>query len=550
MRADAKEIRLRYERLKEQRTGWEPLWRDIRDYILPDFGVFDGENPADGGKRYTRIVDSTATQAADVLAAGLLTGVSSPSRPWLKLTTMDPDLDATPDVKQFLHDLQNRMLQIFAKADVYNQLHQSYLELPVFGQSCTIARAHPTKVVNLHNLTIGEYWFAEDPYGTVDTLYRRMDVTAKQMVQQWGLDAVSSTVRSIYREDPFHRFKVIHAIEPRWERDDTKHDNLNKPFRSVYFEEDNVGHILSESGFTDFPAMCPRWMTAGGSQYGRGPGAKALSAAKSLQQMQTRMLTLVDYLSDPPILYPETYADDISLFRPGGRIPASAQDAAIFRSAWEVGTNPEALQALIQARREEIHSLFYVNVFQMIANTVRQDRTATEIQALEQEKVLMLGPVLERLHSELLDPLVSSTFNFMVEQDILPEVPADLEGRPLSVEYISVLAEKQKTSSADSIIKFSQEIGMLAQLNPLSLDKLDVDAAIDKLADTNGVPPNIIVSGNRLALIRQQRAEQQQQAEMMQQQAQAAQNMKNMVPVAESQGMRDVLADMSGGGQM
>lgn len=547
MKADPKEVRKRFERLKEQRTGWETLWKDIRDYILPDFGVFDGEDPSSGGKRYTRIVDSTATQAADVLAAGLLTGVSSPSRPWLKLTTMDPELDDSPDVKQWLSDVQARMLQIFAKADVYNALHQSYIELPVFGQSCTIVRPHPKKVVNLRNLTVGQYWFSEDPFGNVDTLYRRMDMTAKQMVQQWGLSGVSDTVRSMYNDDPFHKFKVIHAVEPRWERDDSKRDNLNKPFRSVYFEEDGGDTILSESGFSSFPAMCPRWMTCGDSQYGRGPGAKALSASKSLQQMQTRMLTLVDYLTDPPVLYPDTYSDDLSLFRPGGRIPAAIQEADVFRSAWQVNTNPEALQALINARKDEINRLFYVNVFQMVAQTVQPDRTAYEVAALEQEKVMMLGPVLERLHSELLDPLVSSTFDFMIEQDLVPEPPEELQGKSLSVEYISVLAEKQKNSSADGIVKMTQEIGMLAQLNPESLDKLDVDAAIDKLADVNGVPPNIIVSGQKVALIRQQRAQMQQQQINMQQQAEAAQAMKNMVPVAESDRMRETLADMSGG---
>lgn len=547
MKADPQEVRKRFERLKEQRTGWEPLWKDIRDYILPDFGVFDGEDPASGGKRYQRIVDSTATQAADVLAAGLLTGVSSPSRPWLKLTTLDPELDDSPDVKQWLSELQNRMLQVFAKADVYNSLHQSYLELPAFGQACTVVRPHSRKVLNVRNQTVGQYWFSEDPYGIVDTLYRRIDMTAKQMVQQWGIDAVSSTVRSVYESDPFRKFKVIHAIEPRFERDDMKHDNLNKPFRSVYFEEDDSHSILSESGYSSFPAMCPRWMTCGDSQYGRGPGAKALSASKSLQQMQTRMLTLIDYLTDPPVLYPDTYADDLDLFRPGGRIPASVQEADIFRSAWQVTTNPQSLLELINARRDEINRLFYVNVFQMVAQTVQPDRTAYEVAALEQEKVLMLGPVLERLHSELLDPLVSTTFDIMVEQDLIPDPPEEIRGKSLSVEYISVLAEKQKNSSADGIIKLTQEIGMLAQLNPNSLDKLDVDAAIDKLADTNGVPPNIIISGQKLALIRQQRAQAQQQQAALEQQAATASAMKDMVPVAESQGIRDVLADMSGG---
>lgn len=541
-RIDPKELRQRFEHLKEQRTSWEPMWRDIRDFILPDFGVFDGEDPTSGSKRYLRIVDAEATNAADILAAGLLNGVSSPSRPWLRLTTLDGDLDQTPAVKEWLDEVQRTMLLVFAKADVYNQLHQSYLELPVFGQACTIARPHPSRIVNLQNLTIGEYWFAEDQYGSVDTLYRRTGMTAKQMVQHWGIDGVSKAVQSAYRENPFKRFNVVQAIEPRLDRDIMKRDSVNKAFRSVYFEEDSQNHILSESGYDDFPAMCPRWMTCGGSQYGRGPGAKALSASKSLQQLQSRLATLVDYLTDPPALVPPSFAEDPELFLPGGRIPVQVNEEAVVRTAWQLSTSPEAVQALITARKEEIQRLFYVNVFQMIATTYNNDRTATEIAALEQEKVMMLGPVLERLHSELLDPLVTSTFNFMVEANKIPEPPEELQGRTLNVEYISILAEKQKNSSAEGIIKLTQEIGMLAQINPSSLDKLDTDKAIDTLADINGVPPSLIVSGEKVAMIRKARQQQQAQQQQLMNAAQAAQNMQSLVPVVESDRMQEALA--------
>lgn len=539
-RIDSREVRQRFEFLKQQRTSWDSMWRDIRDYILPDFGHFEGEDPTDGAKRYLRIVDSEATAAADILAAGLLSGVSSPSRPWLRLTTLDGDLDQTPAVKEWLDEVQRTMMLIFAKADVYNQLHQSYLELPVFGQACTISRPHPTRIVNLQNLTIGEYWFAEDQYGAVDTLYRRIGMTAKQMVQTWGFEAVPSDVRSIARENPFKRFNVIHAIEPRLDRDDMKRDAINKPFRSVYFAEDS-GQIISESGFDDFPAMCPRWMTCGGSQYGRGPGAKALSAAKSLQQLQTRLATLVDYITDPPVLVPPSFAEDPELFLPGGRIPVQVTEEAVVRTAWNLSTSPEAVLMLINARKEEIQRLFYVNVFQMIQNTHNNDRTATEVAALEQEKVMMLGPVLERLHSELLDPLVTSTFNYMVEANKVPEPPEELQGKTLNVEYISVLAEQQKNSSAQGIIKLTQEIGMLAQINPESLDKLDTDKAIDALADINGVPPSLIVSGEKVAMIRKARQQEVAAQQQLMNATQNVQNMRNMVPVAESDKLGEML---------
>ena len=511
MPADIKLINQRFESLKQERSSWEDLWRDIRDYCLPDLGCFSGEDATQGSKRYRKILDAEAIGCADVLAAGLLGGVSSPSRPWLRLTTMDPDLDKNHVVKEWLNKVQDLLLLYFSKAECYNALHQSYLELPVFGTACTIVKPHPEQLISLQNLTIGEYWLAEDDYGKVDTMYRRLSLTAKQMVQQWGFEAVNNDVRQAFEKDPFARFNVIHAIEPRIERNPDKRDNKNMPWQSVYFQEGVQDKVLSESGFRNFPALCPRWMTSGGSVYGRGPGAKALSAQKSLQRLHLRLAELVDYGTRPPILYPSTLKDQLSQFKPGGRVAVNPQEAPIIRSMWEVRTDPQAMLALIQSTRQDIQRIFFVNVFQMIAATANQtDRTATEVQALEQEKVMMLGPVLERLHTELLDPLVTNAFGFMVEYNMLPEVPEELYGRELSIEYVSVLAEAQKNASANGIVRTAQQIGLLAQINPQAVDKLDVDATIDQLADMNGVPPSLIVTGQKVALIRQQRAEQQQ----------------------------------------
>ncbi|MDO5531058.1 portal protein [Sutterella sp.] len=550
-RAQPKEIRRRFEALKFDRTTWEPQWQDIRDFILPDAGAFSGEDVREGGKRFRKIMNAEATSCADMLAAGLLGGVSSPSRPWLRLTTNDATLDESPAVKQWLEAVRVRMMMIFAKAEVYNQLHQSYLELPVFGTACTLVRAHPEDLIALQNLTIGEYWLADDEFGRIDTLYRRFEITAKQVIQRWGWEKVSPMVRTAYEADPWTKIGIIHAIEPRLERDEMKRDNLNKQWRSVYFEENGADDapVLNESGFDDFPALCPRWFTAGGSVYGRGPGAKALSAAKSLQRIEARLAHIADLMSNPPVQYPASASGYLSQFRPGGRIPVAAGESQAIRTAWEANLDMQGLLTLLAASTAQIQKIFYANLFQMIAGTTAQgDRTATEVQALEQEKVLMLGPVLERLHTEMLDPLVTQTFTRMVETGDIPEVPPELAERELSVEYISVLAAQQNSANVNSIVRLTQQIGMLAQLNPNALDKLDVDTTIDELADMYGVPPSMIVAGDQVALIRRQRADQQAQAQQMEQLQQGASAIKDMAAASDSPSMQEVMSNLGTGG--
>lgn len=537
MAVELKEVRSRFEQLKQERQSWEPLWKDIRDYEAPDLGAFEGEDPQKGYKRYTRIRDAEAIECADYLAAGLFSGVSSPSRPWLRLTTTDPELDESFEVKQWLDDVRRLMMMAFAKSDCYAHLHKSYLELPLFGTACTLIRPHPDDVLNLQNLTIGEYWIGDDPFGRVDTLYRRFKMTAKQIVKQWGLENVSQAVKNAYEKTPFQAFDIVHAVEPRFERDERKRDNMNAPWRSVYFEDaapDAGGKVLSESGFRDFPAMVPRWMTTAGAVYGRGPGAKALNAAKALQFLAENENTAVAYASNPPIQYPASFVGRLDQFRPGGRIPVQGTDAQALRSAFDVALDVQGLELLIARRKAEVQRAFYTNIFQMIQGGAGTDRTATEVQALEQEKYIFLGPVLERLHSEMLDPMVSNAFTFLLEAGRIPEPPQELRGKPLSVEYISVLAEAQKASNVGGVMRMVQQIGVLAQMNPNALDKVDVDATIDELADMNGVPPSMIVASDKVALIRDQRAQAQQQTDQMQQMQMGASALKDLGAAADS----------------
>lgn len=536
----------RFEALKVERTSWESLWKDVRDFILPDTGNFEGDNAREGQKRFGKILDAEATHCADILAAGLATGVSSPNRPWLRLTTLDPELDESSEVKVWLSRVESQMLMILSKAEVYNQLHQSYLELPVYGTACTLVRQHPERVIALENLTIGEYWLADDQYGRINTLYRKFELSAQQMVSQFGLDAVSQGVRTAYKTNPFERFPVIHAVEPRFDRDLSKRDAINLPWMSVYFEP-GENKVLYESGFKNFPALCPRWSVNAHSVYGRGPGMKALSAAKRLQQHTDRFDLLTDYATDPPKLVPASNPQIRKRMKPGGIIPvASPTDADIIRSAWEVKADPSFLQAQIQQDYQQIRRFFHADTFQMIQSTAGDQRTAREVAALEQEKIMMLGPVLTRLHAEMLDPMVDNLFTFLVEQNRIEEPPEELRGRELNVEYISVLAKQQMASAEQGIGNFIQTLGMISQINPNALDKLDVDRAIDHIADYEGVPPDMVVSSDRVAFIRQARAQQQQQQQELAQAQQTASAMKDLGQAADSQGLQAAMAGMQG----
>ena len=131
--------------------------------------------------------------------------------------------------------------------------------------------------------------------------------------------------------------------------------------------------------------------------------------------------------------------------------------------------------------------------------------TATEVAERHEEKLLMLGPVLERLHNELLSPLIDMTFTRMVEAGVLLPPPPELQGMELSVEFVSMLAQAQRAIGTNSVDRFVGNLGVVANMKPDVLDKFNGDAWVDAYADMLGVDPNMLVGGEQVAMIRENR---------------------------------------------
>lgn len=521
----------RWAALESERSSWVDHWREISDYVLPRSGRFFSSDRNKGEKRHNNIYDNTGTLALRILGAGMMSGATSPARPWFRLATPDPELMQFDPVKLWLHDVTRLMLDVFQRSNTYRSLHQIYEELGSFGTAASIVTDDFDDVIHHHTLTAGEYAIATDHRGTVGTLYRKFDMTVAQLVGEFGIDKVSATVKGMHDSGNLDAWvTVIHAIEPRKDRDATKRDALNMPWKSCYFEIGmDEGKYLSESGFEEFPALCPRWSVSGGDIYGSSPAMEALGDIRQLQHQQLRKAQGIDYMTKPPLQVPSSMKNrDVDTLPGGISFVDIAGPQGGIRTAFETRLDLNHLLADIQDVRERVRSAFYADLFLMLANDTRSGITATEVAERHEEKLLMLGPVLERLHNELLSPLVEMTFSRCLRAGILPPPPQELQGVDLNVEFVSMLAQAQRAVGTNAVDRFVGNMGAVAQFKPDVLDKFDSDQWADMYSDMLGVDPKLIVADDRVALIRQQRAQAQQQAqqaEMMQQQAAAARDL-------------------------
>lgn len=540
----------RWGQLKIERASWWAHWQELTTYILPRNGRYFRQDRDKGWRRHNNIYDNTGTRALRTLGAGMMAGATSPARPWFRLGTADPDLNEFEPVKLWLSDVTRRMQLVFQKSNTYRALHSMYEELGAFGTAASIVLPDHRGVIHHYPVTTGEYCIAQDYQGRVCTLYREFEKTVGEIVKEFGYKNCSRTVQSMYDNHNLDKWiPIIHAIEPREDRDIRKKDSLNMPWASYYFEVGgDPNKFLRVGGFKQFPAVVPRWATAGGDIYGNSPGMEALGDIKQLQHEQLRKAQAIDYQTKPPLQAPTSMKNRDVEMLPGGVTFYDGQTAGI-KTAFDVNLNLQHLVMDIQDVRERVRGAFYADLFLMLANATDTRMTATEVAERHEEKLLMLGPVLERLHNELLDPLIDITFTRMVEAGIVPPAPPELQGMDLNVEFVSMLAQAQRAVGTNSVDRFVGNLGAVAGFKPDVLDKFNADYWVDSYSDMLGVDPKLIVPGQQVAIIRKARNDAmaaQAQNEAMHQQSETTRNLAAAPTGDGTNALTDVMNMFSG----
>ena len=518
--------------LRNEGNLWYQAWRDLSKYINPTRGFFFETRPNTGYEiDHKTIIDSTAEESMNILASGMMSGLTSPSRPWFRLGLPDPDLMQVGAVKYWLDEVQNRMLDIFAKSNVYGSLSILYEEVATFGTACGFLEQDYDDVIRLRVYTIGEYYLSTGPDGRVNGFYRRFWMTVAQIVKEFGIENCTMQVQNMYKNNQLDTWvKLNFLIEENDDRIPEMKDAKNMPYRCVYWEDGAmVDDYLRLGGFEELPILTPRWQTTTtADSYGKSPGWKMLGDVKMLQRLQKNKLIALDKLTNPPVQVDASVQGEANML-PGGitRFSAALPNAGV-KPAYQVNPDLNAIEATIAVTQQAIKRKSFSDLFLMMIDAERSGRqiTATEVMERQSEKLSILGPVLERLETELLNPLIDRTFNIMYRNGLIPEPPQEIAGMEIKVQYISVLAQAQKMSGTTAINQVVQFIIGSAQANPAILDNIDWDEAAQEYATMLGIPAKVMASPEAIAALRKARAEAQAKAA-------EAQNMAEQAQIAE-----------------
>lgn len=545
---DRSKIDLRWRSMRDEMTTWRSEWIELRDYIHPFRGIFEGENPNKGSKRDRKLYNNSPYLAMRTCAAGLMTGMTPASRPWFKLGLDDPDLSDYGDVRGWLDRVQRMMYSIFAKSNIYNVLYSVYEELAAFGTAACIIQENYDTVIRGRTFTVGEYALSTNGNLTVDTFSRFVWMPVHAVVSEFGINNVTESTRSLYNLNQMDQWiRVKHIIEPNDTRIPGMANSNNKKYRSVYWEEGSPhNEYLRISGYDEFPVLSPRWDVVSSDIYGRGPGFAALSNSKMIQVMEKDKLQALDKLVNPPLVAPGSAQNYGVNTLPGGIswIPDTAVNVGI-KPAYQVNPDIGGIQQAIADTTNLINRSFYADLFLMLSYGTQGTMTAREVVERHEEKLQNLGPVVERLQTELLRPLIERTFAIMERTGILPPPPESVQGMDLKIEYVSTLSQAQKmvgTAAKEQIAAFTSS---LLAINPEITDAIDWDELVQQYADDLGLPEGIVRADDDLEKIRTQRAQQMQAAQQSQQMQQMIQGAKTLSETDLTQ--QNALTALTGG---
>ncbi|EPL1175749.1 portal protein [Morganella morganii] len=538
--------------LKAERLSFEPHWRELSDFTRPRSTRFTASEVNRGDRRNSKIIDPAAVMAARTLSSGMMSGITSPARPWFRLATPDRDLMDYGPVKLWLETVEQRMNEVFNRSNLYQSLPLMYEDLGTFATGAMAVVADPQRVIRTVPFPTGSFYIANGADLSVDTAVREFSMTVRQVITEFGMDAVSDTVKSQWNSGQYGQWvNVVHAVYPNLDRQTGKLEAKHKAYKSVYYEANSTDDkLLRESGYDEFPIMAPRWEVNGEDVYGSScPGMVALGSVKALQLLQRRKAQMIDKITNPPLQAPASIKSQRISTIPGGinYLPMADVNNQI-KPLFQIPANgTNGLLEDIQDTRQIIDHAYFVDLFRMMQTVNTRSMPVEAVAEMREEKLLMLGPVLQRLDSELLDKLINRTFSVMAENNLLPVPPDEMQGMQLKVEYISVMAQAQKAIGVSSIERFIGFTSGIGQFSPDALDKINVDETIDAYAASIGVPPSVVATNEQVAQIRENRAQQQAMAQQMQM-AQAA------VGGAQALGntpMDDnsALAALTGGGQ-
>ncbi len=514
MPAHAAKIIRRFKLARENRSQWNTHWQEVADLVLPtrDFTVIQ----PGGIRRRMNIYDGTAPKAHTELSATLDGLLTNAALKWFAMNPADDDLIEDHEVKLWLEDATNTMLRWLGnpRSGFATAIWEIYQDLVGFGTAVMLPRNEPD-AMHFQAIPLANMYLVPNERDEVVTAYRHIFMAAHEVVARWG-NAASERVHKLADNEKSadNKIEIIHCVEKRDDRDPQRLDGKNKPWASIYIEVKDQ-RILSEGGFDENPYLTPRFSKAPGEVYGRSPAMEALPFIKTANRIKKDNLLAGALATNPPLNVPAGSMEGPTRTGPGGLNYYRAGTTDRIEPV-NTGANPKPGNEELAHEQESIESAFYLDKIRLPGISPKGGHprmTTVEVTERRNNTLIFFSPILSRMYTELLSPIIIRLFNDMRRRKIIPPPPQAINGRGMEIEYLSPLALSQRASEVSGFIQLMNVAAPLIEADPTVLQNLDADETFVRLAHLLNASPRMIRTREQVEQIRQSEQDQQELAQ-------------------------------------
>lgn len=506
----AEHVIQRYSHLKSMRDGyWLSVWREVRQYVMPTYSDYLTE----GGVRGQNIFDTTAIEARKRLAAGMYNWMAPPDKRWFELVPQNDELAKDDEVNDYFSKVTKIIAFAMANSNWSSVLIQVLNNLACGLDGIVYCEdGGKQQVLNFKSFPVETVCYSEDSMGKVDTVFRELTMTSRQILQEFDASKLPEKIREEARDSKLQdqKHKILHAVFPRNDRDPDMADNRNMPFADIYIDLESKS-IVHESGFEEFPFAVCRFDKSDNETYGRGPGIDMLPAIKMLNRMQQAYIIASEHRADPSYLVPDGSLLSKDFNRnPGAVIPYKPDLNGAKPEILPIPSNGVKEFQDIQAVQESIKKGFFWDIFDPLGDM--RNITATEAEIRNDGKMIPFAPIAGNLHSELFRTIIHRVYGIAARRGMLPELPQKLiENLDYKVEFVSKIALSIKKIESLGWLQTEAAIANVAARNPEVMDNFLDDEIVRDISLVNGASPGWLRSVKDRDKIREARAHSQAQ---------------------------------------
>ncbi len=489
----------RYDRAKSRKQESDGLRQEAGRYSWPNaWRQIHNIEQSEGEQNTLTLYDSTALMAAFTLTSGLFSFLMPAGAFWFGFTAQDPELNKNPATLKWMSMASSATHKEIWRSNFQREMFMTIRSMVVFGTGIiSVELIGKDLVFQSHH--VGFMAFDDNNRGEIDTVYRKIFYTARQAVQEFGINIKSKTIQKAINSDKWdEKFEFVHVVSPNKDFDKTKIGAKNKKVKSQYIMIKDKSRVKT-GGFDQLPYLVARFALVPGEIMGRGPGIELLPEIKMLNRMKSSFIEAAEKSVSPPMAVEDDGVIGQPVTEPNGMI--YIRSGAQFPQVIDTGSNLQINAEILRDQQTVVKEGYLINRFNTLEN--KRNMTAFEVGVRKEDDLTIVSPQVTPLQKETLDPLLTRSLELLVKAKRIDQPPQSFDFDIAYQGRLSLAMASVQSNAMEATLAKWQPYG---EITPV-YENVNFDEGFRQSWLSSGAPADVLTDFDKMMEARAEREE-------------------------------------------